>query len=92
MIGLAADDPQFLAQAMAQDNGRNVYHITALRAYFLATRDLNANGKLDFDFSARTKEGEGKLTYTVAPTNQPCDNKLPCATPDNAGPWIYVSQ
>ena len=82
------DDPPFLGSI----NPRDAYQLAALRTYFLATRDLNVNGKLDFDFTARTQEGEGKLTYTVAPTNQPCDNKLPCDTPDNAGPWIYVSQ
>ena len=85
-----ADDPPFLAAT----NPRNAYHLAALRTYFLATRDLNANGALDFDFSARTKEGEGKLTYTVktASGDKPCDNNLPCDTPANAGPWIYVSQ
>ena len=82
------DDPPFKASV----NPRNLYHLAALRTYFLATRDLNANGKLDFDFNTRTKEGEGKLTYTVAPTNKQCDNNLPCDTPANAGPWIYVSQ
>lgn len=84
------DDPPFKASV----NSRNLYHLAALRTYFLATRDLNANGKLDFDFNTRTKEGEGKLTYTVktASGDQPCDNNLPCATPANAGPYIYVSQ
>ena len=44
---------------------KDIYHITALRAYFLATRDLDnngqGNGKFDFDFRARTREGEAKL-------------------------------
>ncbi|HIJ66455.1 MAG TPA: prepilin-type N-terminal cleavage/methylation domain-containing protein [Candidatus Hydrogenedentes bacterium] len=34
------------------------YHINALRAYFLATRDINANGELDFDFISRTQRDE----------------------------------
>lgn len=34
------------------------YHVDALRAYFLATRDANDNGELDFDYRAR-KQGEG---------------------------------
>jgi prepilin-type N-terminal cleavage/methylation domain-containing protein len=80
------DDPPFLAQ-VAQ---KNAYHLAALRAYFLATRDLNANGKLDFDYNARTREGEGKLEYTVK--GAACNNQLPCNMPNGAGPWIYVSQ
>jgi hypothetical protein len=45
------------------DNGipeEDWYHIFALRAYFLATRDANDNGMLDFDFRSRTQQGEGK--------------------------------
>ncbi len=80
------DDPPFLAAVPARD----AYYLAALRTYFLATRDLNANNKLDFDCDARTKEGEGKLTYTV--NNVACTNQLPCATPNGAGPKIYVSQ
>lgn len=80
------DDPPFLAQVSARD----AYHLAALRTYFLATRDLNANGKLDFDYNARTKEGEGKLEYQVG--GAPCNNQLPCSMPNGAGPWIYVSQ
>ncbi|MEA3366411.1 MAG: hypothetical protein U9Q79_12290, partial [Candidatus Hydrogenedentes bacterium] len=34
------------------------YHVDGLRAYFLATRDANDNGELDFDYRAR-KHGEG---------------------------------
>ncbi|MGI6461338.1 MAG: type II secretion system protein [Candidatus Hydrogenedentales bacterium] len=35
------------------------YHRDVMRAYFLATRDANENGQLDFDFRTR-KLGEGK--------------------------------
>ncbi len=87
-FGLLDDQPYF----QTASNSRVAYHLAALRTYFLATRDLNANGKLDFDFNTRTKEGEGKLTYKVAPTNQACNNELPCDTPNGTGPWIYVSQ
>lgn len=84
------DDPPFLAQVPARD----AYHLAALRTYFLATRDLNANSKLDFDWTARTKEGEAAVPeYQVAPSNKSCNNDLPCAdAPRGAGPWIYVSQ
>jgi len=34
--------------------GPNVYYMTALRAYFLATRDANNNGSDDFDWRSRT--------------------------------------
>jgi prepilin-type N-terminal cleavage/methylation domain-containing protein len=34
------------------------YHVDVLHAYFLATRDANENGLLDFDYLAR-KQGEG---------------------------------
>ena len=80
------DDPPFLNQVPERD----WYHVAALRAYFLATRDLNANGKLDFDFNARTKEGEAKAEYQV--NGRDCNNQLPCDTPNAAGPVIFVSQ
>ncbi len=35
------------------------YHVNGLRAYYLATRDLNDNGLLDFDFRARSRNNEG---------------------------------
>lgn len=73
------------------NNGRDLYHITALRAYFLATRDLNANGELDFHFEARTQRAEGTMEYTVG--GRPCNNDLPPWTQFRraAGPWIFVS-
>jgi hypothetical protein len=84
------DNPPFVSTIPSRD----AYHIAALRTYFLATRDLNANSKLDFDFTARTREGEAKATYNVKTGggDKPCDNNLPCDTPANTGPWIYVSQ
>jgi len=59
------------------------YHILALRAYFLATRDLNENGLLDFDYNAR-KQGDGKeASYVVSGMHL-----LPDGTP-GPGPVIY---
>jgi len=56
------------------------YHINALRLYFRATRDANDNGLLDFDFTSRTKQHEGKDEGW----------KLPCTDlPDGPGPMIY---
>lgn len=46
----------------------DAYHIAALRAYFLATRDLNDNNLSDFDFTSRTQQQEGDIEpggYTV---------------------------
>jgi hypothetical protein len=43
----------------------DAYHIIGLRAYFLATRDINTNGKLDFDFRARTRESENSTAFSV---------------------------
>lgn len=37
---------------------RNVYHVLGLRAYFLATRDINANGRLDFHYEERRRGDE----------------------------------
>jgi hypothetical protein len=34
---------------------RDMYHVQAMRTYFLATRDMNDNQLLDYDFYARTK-------------------------------------
>ena len=35
-----------------------LYHITGMRAYYLATRDLDGNGLKDFDFLARSRQNE----------------------------------
>jgi len=58
--GVLCDTPDELATlAAAGVAPADIYHVTALRAYFLATRDANGNGLLDFDYEAR-KKGEGK--------------------------------
>ncbi|MEX2015840.1 MAG: type II secretion system protein [Candidatus Hydrogenedentales bacterium] len=43
------------------------YHVMALMAYFMATRDIDNNGALDFDFLARTRGGEGEPQYNNLP-------------------------
>jgi prepilin-type N-terminal cleavage/methylation domain-containing protein len=78
-----------LPELIGVENAKNAYHVTALRACFLATRDLNDNGQLDFDFTARTQQGEGKLTYDV--NGRPCNNMLPDPKMPNAyGPYIFI--
>jgi len=54
------DDPPFLNQIAPEDR----YYVAALRTYFLATRDLNNNGELDFHFQSRTSQAEGRAVYT----------------------------
>lgn len=47
------------------ESGPDMYHKLALRAYYLATRDINNGGEgndvLDFDFRARTKQDEAAV-------------------------------
>lgn len=85
-FGVLADPPQGAPAAYA-------YHIAALRTYFLATRDLDNDGALDFDFdSANTQRTS---TYTVTLKNgqtYQADNLLPSATaPAGYGPKIFTS-
>ena len=37
------------------------YYILGMRAAYLATRDADKNGQLDFDYIVRTRQGEGKI-------------------------------
>ncbi|MFA7691784.1 MAG: type II secretion system protein [Candidatus Hydrogenedentales bacterium] len=70
--------------AETEHNSRNLYHILGLRAYYLATRDKNANGVLDFDFRSRTQLRE------AAPE---MENELPPGQPPYGyGPYIYSSE
>lgn len=62
-------------------NGYYSYHILGLFSYFMATRDADDNGQLDFEFRTRTRYNEG----------QNPNNKLPDNT-ELGGPLIFVSQ
>jgi prepilin-type N-terminal cleavage/methylation domain-containing protein len=62
----------------------DAYHILGLRAYFLATRDINNNGKLDFDFRARTRQNENSTAFDNTDLG-----KLPDGT-GAQGPMIFV--
>ncbi len=57
------------------------YHVLGIVAYFMASRDADASGALDFDFRGRTRGGEAKN-----PNNQLPD---PLA-PNGQGPMILV--
>ena len=84
-----------IPEPLGSEPARDLYHITALRAFFLATRDLNNNGELDFHFESR-RTGEAALQYSVR--GNPVSNKLPPPPASNPqaygrngyGPYIYV--
>ena len=79
--------------AETANNSRNLYHLLGLRAYFLATRDLNANGVLDFDFRSRTNLREAGPEQTYSFGNKSHQNELPPpAPPFGYGPYIYWSE
>jgi hypothetical protein len=74
-----------------------VYHVRALRAFFLASRDLDQNGHLDFHFRDRIKLKEGNVEpYEVKRTGAvtgptSTNNRLPDREmQDGHGPWIYI--
>ena len=63
---LDSPPPAFLSNVPARD----VYHVLGLRAYFLATRDINGNGEPDFHYEARRRGGEANWAspdYPVSP-------------------------
>ncbi|HPO12325.1 MAG TPA: type II secretion system protein [Candidatus Hydrogenedentes bacterium] len=85
------------SEPLGTEDPFDVYFVMALRAYFLATRDLNDNGEKDFDFTARTTRGEAKFdkdhpyTVTVGGNTTTADNRLPDPkAPNGYGPFIYV--
>lgn len=79
--------------AESAGNARDLYHITGLRAYFMATRDLNANGVLDMDFRARTQLRESAVETAYQFAGKTLQNELPDTTqPFSYGPYIYVSE
>ena len=81
-------------------NLTEVYHVRALRAFFLAERDLNQNNEADFHFDARSKRKEGSFGRDIPyPVNRrgdvegagETDNALPDREyPDGYGPWLHV--
>ncbi len=68
----------------------DLYHIQALRAYFLATRDANKDGFFDFDFQSRTKQNDADPDAYVINGVKILDLNL---LPDGSnlhGPMIYA--
>jgi hypothetical protein len=65
-----------------------LYHALGIAAYFMATRDANNNGQLDFDYIARTRQDEADIRGP----NGEFVNQLPDElAPNGAGPIIYKS-
>jgi prepilin-type N-terminal cleavage/methylation domain-containing protein len=87
-FGVLPSEPDWLNQIYS-NYPEECYHIIALRAYFLATRDLNDNNELDFDYDARRSQGEAALEYDV--NGVPVNNRLPSpVAPDGYGPYIFT--
>jgi prepilin-type N-terminal cleavage/methylation domain-containing protein len=86
--GILTPPREFLADVQAKVEPDLWYNVLAIRAYWLATRDINENGKLDFDFRNRSR-GED-----ADPKNYPGGaslnlNLLPDGS-NGGGPLIYV--
>ncbi|HOT49380.1 MAG TPA: type II secretion system protein [Candidatus Hydrogenedentes bacterium] len=75
----------YTEEFLANVNKFHWYHVLALRAYYLATRDINDNKMLDFDYRNRTRSGEAN------PANY--SNPDLCLLPNGTngyGPLIYM--
>lgn len=57
-VGPAGSTAGVLPEPLGTEPPEALYHMLGLRAFFLATRDANQNGVLDFDFRARTRQDE----------------------------------
>lgn len=94
-VGPGGSTAGVVPEPLGTEPARDVYHILALRTFFLATRDLNDNGQLDFHFEAR-RRGEAALEYDaqIRPNEiRHTTNKLPKADEANSwGPYIFVVQ
>lgn len=91
-VGPGGSTAGVVPEPLGTEPPRDVYHILALRTFFLATRDLNDNGELDFHFESRRK-GEAGVEYTVRVGNRqiPANNRLPSPNEANSwGPYIFV--
>jgi len=96
-VGILTPSADFLAAMNANVRPEDHVHVLALRAFYLATRDLNKNGLADFDFRARTTGGEGK-PEAYGPEIEPelngrplylLPNSAPSGNVAGAGPVIY---
>jgi prepilin-type N-terminal cleavage/methylation domain-containing protein len=95
MGGILTPPESFMQDLRTYVPQEHWYYVLALRAFFLATRDMSdndekpgldmdGNGKLDFDFRNRTRGLDGKTSSYVLPEM----SFLPDGTA-GAGPLIY---
>ena len=59
-VGPGTETGGILVDPLGNEPANAIYHITAMRAYYLATRDLNDSGQKDFDFIARSRNNEAR--------------------------------
>ena len=70
----------------------NSYYMTGLRAYFLATRDANGNGELDYDYGSRSGGGGDQAgSYSQFGADGDYIIQFPDGT-NGFGPLIHKSQ
>ena len=89
-VGPLEDAGKILCDPLGSEDPRDVYHITGLRSYFLATRDANADNRLDYDYDQR-RQGFGANAAGYANID-PGDTAQLYTLPDGtngAGPMIY---
>ena len=79
LLSPAADEDAWLAAT--GESPVNYYYVLGMRAAYLGTRDLNENGLYDFDYRARTQQGERQI-YPNMPDGLLTSNAL-------AAPMIY---
>jgi prepilin-type N-terminal cleavage/methylation domain-containing protein len=84
--GVATPTNAAAFEASISTGADTIYNIYALRAAYLATRDVNNNGLLDFDFIGRSRQDEAN------PDNYPAPGEPYTLLPDGtrgAGPLIH---
>jgi len=66
VISPPGDENAWLGTTNAATNSERAYYILGMRAAYLATRDANGDGFLDFDYVARRNNGQAKV-YPIMP-------------------------
>jgi len=89
--GLLTPPDSFISDVLAVSSDPGyMYHAMALRAFFLASRDINDNAKLDFDYRNRARDNEGTTggSADLAYDPLPYMYNLPDGTP-LGGPILF---
>jgi prepilin-type N-terminal cleavage/methylation domain-containing protein len=88
-IGGILPEPIEMGTPVGYDKA-NTYYTTALRLFYLATRDLNGNGELDYDWESRNGAGGDKPGGSAGYTKEMAE--FPYGLPGAQGPLIHKSQ